>query len=487
MLDAPESSTSNIHHMKDAMIRPNVLILHTDEQRWDTIRAGGNEHIITPNLDALAQRGSLFSQCFCNSPVCMPSRQSMFSGQYPSTVGTVCNGIEMPEDVLTIHKVLKPYGYHTASNGRLHFLNHANRDHREPHPDYGFDQLIVSDDFGCYNDPYVKWVETRDPSQLDNCLCTSCPAYTGDMWEIPGREHHMAKPYVFAAPEELTHSSFVAEETIDYIRRHRHEPFYAIAGFFSPHGPVNPPQRFVDMYDPTRLPPTHMNPQERERMGLSGTDWQRVKAYYYALITHIDDQVGRILAALDELGLRENTLVIFTADHGDHMGDHGMVGKGTPYDTCNRIPLVVSYPGHVPEGLIYDQTVEGIDLAPTLLDYCGVQTPPVMQGRSLKPLFDGSGYVERPSAFMEVRVPVGHDEVKQRPGRYWKGLRTQRFEYTVYQEGKELLFNLEEDPHELTNVAEDAAYRDSLNDMRHEMVSRWFNTESQYPKQTGVY
>lgn len=475
------------------MRRPNVLILHTDQQRWDTIRYGGNEHIHTPNLDALARSGALFQNCYCNAPICMPSRQSMFSGLYPSTLGSTCNGIEMPQDAITIHGVLRPYGYHTASNGKLHFLNHANRDHREPHPSYGFDQLIVSDDFGCYDDPYLKWVEAVDPSQVANCLSTSCPAWTGDMWQIPGREHSMVKPYVFPAPEELSHSTFVAEATIDYIRRHRDGPFYAIAGFFGPHSPVNPPQRFVDLYDPASLPLPHMNDGEN-RMGLSPDDWRRVKAYYYALISHIDDQIGRILAALDEAGVRDDTLILFTSDHGDHMGDHGWVEKGTPYDSCNRIPLIASYPGHIPAGRVYDEIVEGVDVAPTILDYCAVQTPPAMQGRSLKPLFDGGEYRARTSAYMEVKVPAGHAEIKACPDRAggsgggtWKGVRAPDYSYYVYRDGYEMLFDLRRDPHELANVAEDGAYRDALAAMRGELVRRWFEVDSRYPKQTGVY
>ena len=116
------------------MKRPNVLMIYTDQQRWDTIRYAGNPHIHTPNLDRLAQGGALMENAFCNNPVCMPSRQSMLSGQYPSTIGCTTNGIEMREDVWTLPKILKSYGYHTANIGKLHFKNPAHRDHRAPHP-----------------------------------------------------------------------------------------------------------------------------------------------------------------------------------------------------------------------------------------------------------------------------------------------------------------------------------------------------------------
>ena len=130
------------------MKRPNVLLLYTDQQRWDAVRAAGNAHIHTLNLDRLAGEGVLFENAFCNNPVCMPSRQSMLSGQYPSSLGCTCNGIEMPQGVPTLASLLKPYGYHTANIGKLHFKNHSNRDHREPHPSYGFDTLILSDEPG---------------------------------------------------------------------------------------------------------------------------------------------------------------------------------------------------------------------------------------------------------------------------------------------------------------------------------------------------
>ena len=118
-----------------ALKRPNVVLIYTDQQRWDTIRSAGNPHVISPNLDALAASGTLFENAFINCPVCMPSRQSMLSGLYPATVGCRCNGIEMPQDILTIQKVLGLYGYHTANIGKLHFKKHSNRDHREAHHD----------------------------------------------------------------------------------------------------------------------------------------------------------------------------------------------------------------------------------------------------------------------------------------------------------------------------------------------------------------
>ncbi len=237
------------------MRRPNVVLLYTDQQRWDTIHYGGNPHIHTPNLDRLAAQGALLENAFCNCPVCMPSRQSMLSGRYPSTLGCVTNGIEMREDVLTLPKILKSYGYQTGNIGKLHFKNHSNRDHREPHPRYGFDTLILSDEPGCYEDAYIQWVREEAPDQVENCRSSTPPAWTGEPVHKQPRKTH--EPYIFEGPEDLTHSAFVAEETIAFIRQHQRAPFFVIAGFYAPHPPLNPPQRFVDMYDPKTLPLPH--------------------------------------------------------------------------------------------------------------------------------------------------------------------------------------------------------------------------------------
>ena len=469
------------------MKRPNVLMLYTDQQRWDTLGLV-NDAVHTPHLNALAESGVHFTNAFCNNPVCMPSRQSMLSGQYPSVVGCTVNGIEMREDVPCVHTILKPYGYHTANLGKLHFKNHSNRDHREPHPSYGFDTLILSDEPGCYDDAYLKWVEERDPSQVENCR-TALPPAALEHRGLPqpsrgagegGARHGrtMVDPYVFDGPEHLTHTSFVAEETITYLEKHWSDTFFAIAGFYVPHDPLNPPKRFVEMYDPARLPLPAMNPGEDHR-NLSPDEWRTMKAYYYAQVSHLDDRIGMILDALTEAGERDNTIIIFTADHGEHLGDHGLTGKGAPgYDSCSHVPLIVSYPAAIPAGQVRDDLIESVDIAPTILDYCGVQAPPFFQGGSFRPLIEGRDYQPRTSAFLEYRNPFKTS---------WKTVRTHDFKYCTSARGEDLLFDLKADPHELTNVAADPAHSDALAAMRHELLLRWFDVEKQYPLRTGAY
>jgi arylsulfatase len=496
------------------MKRPNVLLLYTDQQRWDTLGAAGNPYIATPNLDRLAHEGALMANAFCNNPVCMPSRQSMLSGQYPSTLGCTTNGIEMPEEVWTLPRILQSYGYYTAQIGKLHFKNHAHRDHREPHPRYGFDTLILADEPGCYDDAYIKWVANKDPSQVEACRASTPPAWEGVPVEKHPRNTH--EPYLFEGPEELTHTAFVAEETIEVLRRRNPaQPFFVIAGFYAPHTPLNPPARFVDMVDAAALPlPTRdLLPDAVPWRGMTLTDdhWREIKAYYYALIMHVDDQVGRILRYLDESGLSEDTLVIFTSDHGEHLGDHGLIQKGPPgLESCAHVPLLLRPPHRAPspprhpaqtgsgEGdRRFEDLIEAVDIAPTILDYCGVQVPPAFQGRSFRPLLEGGvaneSYLPRTSVYIEYRDPFTSS---------WKTVRTHALKYSVYTRERnadpsraattaeatgELLFDLRTDPDETRNVAADPAYVDALHGMRAELIRRWFVVENQYPLRTGKY
>ena len=458
--------------------RPNVLIIHTAQQRWDTLQCMGNELMHTPNLDKLAADGAMFTNCFTNNPVCMPSRMSLMTGQYPSALGCTCNGIPLPEDTLTINRMLKPYGYHTANIGKLHFQNHSNRDHRDPHPDYGFDTLILSDEPGCYDDAYIKWVQNIAPDQVHNCRVALPPAATDPPNDKPSRAAIM--PYIWESHEDLTHTAFVASETCEYIKQHKHEQFFAFAGIYAPHAPLNPPKRFVDMYNIDDMPLPFAGEQERGSVKDATPDeLRKMKAYYYALISHIDDQVGRILKTLEDEGLKDDTLVIFISDHGEHLGDHATTGKGAPgFDSCIHVPCLISYPGRIEPGLKIDTLVEQVDICPMILDYCGVQIPRIVQGRSIRSVLEGQPYEPRTSIYMEQKVPFGTS---------WRTVRTLDYKYCYSNTSRELLIDLNKDPHELNNVASDEDYKEALYIMRHEMLSRLFDVEKQFPLKTGAY
>jgi arylsulfatase A-like enzyme len=374
--------------------------------------------------------------------------------------------------------MLKPYGYHTANIGKLHFQCHSNRNHRDPHPDYGFDTLILSDEPGCYDDAYIKWVENIAPDQVYNCRVAFPPAADRPDNGKPPRT--AINPYIWESDEDLTHTAFVASETCQYIKERKDQRFFAFAGIYAPHAPLNPPKRFVDMYNIDDMPLPHVGENEKGHVKDATPDQLRkMKAYYYAIVSHIDDQVGRIIKTLEDEGLRDKTLVIFISDHGEHLGDHGLTGKGAPgYDSCIHVPCLISFPGRIEPGLIIDDLVEQVDMCPMILEYCGVRIPRIVQGRSIRPTLECQPQKPRTSIFMESKNPFRSS---------WKTVRTLEYKYSRNNNGRELLFDLNADPHEINNVADAENYKDALHMMRDEMLSRWFDVEKQFPIRTGAY
>ncbi|MDF3129791.1 sulfatase-like hydrolase/transferase [Kiritimatiellaeota bacterium B1221] len=462
--------------------RPNILLLFTDQQRWDTLAAAGCPWMQTPNLDRLAARGTLFTQAFCNSPLCMPSRQSMLSGRYPASAGCTENGVEMREDMPHAATILGAAGYHTANIGKLHFKNHSHRDHRDPHPSYGFDTLLISDEPGMYEDPYSTWLKSRGLDDIRTWKLESFPG-RGHDFRISGPSRKVTDPIPFEGPDDASHSSWVAQETCQFLSQHVNDPFFCIAGFFAPHSPVNPPQKWLDAYRDTEVPLPEMNDSERENLGLSDEEWISIRRAYYALVSHVDEELGRILDHLDNLGLTENTLVVFTSDHGDHLGDHGKIHKGPPgLDSCAHVPMIVSPPGsmEVPRGIRCNELVELVDFLPTCLDFARIPCPPFLQGKSLKPLVMDSGdeVFQRNSVFIEWRRAYEDG---------WKAVRTHEAWYARSRGGEEMLFDLREDPHQLTNVVEDPSYRDLWDQMRREMLAKIFEVEDQGRRASGRY
>lgn len=460
------------------MQKPNFLIIHTDQQRWDTINALGNPVMHTPNLDRLVRDGVGFHQAYCNNPVCMPSRHSLLSGQYPSCIGTTCNGIEMREDIPILPDYLKPAGYHTANIGKLHFLNHSSRDYDVPHPDYRFDTLVLSDEPGCYEDDYIKWVRENGPEFLEKCRCSTPPAWQGKALRLEPRDTH--EPYVFRGPEQFSHSAFVASKSIEFLQKqiNSDRPFCLISGFYAPHPPLNPPERFLEYYplDHMELPKRGNKP---DPFNLPDRQWQKIRRYYYDLISHVDHEIGRILSALDELMLTNRTIIMFLSDHGEYLGDHGMIQKGPPgYDACIHIPLICSGVSRFPGGRTSDVLIEAVDILPTICDLAEIDVHPRLQGRSFANLLFEQEYQPRNSVFMEMKIPFQNS---------WKTVRTRSWKYSLAADGDELLFDLINDPAELTNLAADAAYADQRSKMRLLLLQRWFDTESQYPEKTGEY
>jgi arylsulfatase A-like enzyme len=417
------------------MRRPNFLILYTDQHRWDALGCNGNPEIHTPEIDALAAHGVTFTHHFVQHPLCMPSRVSRLTGQNPSKLGITAMGVPVPETSITLPRLLRPYGYTCANLGKLHFLPHANRDHREAHPDH--------------------------------------PSGPGPRDDFSG-----ARP--FPAPDDLTHSAFVAQRTIDFLNTRTTDaaPFLCIAGFYSPHAPWITPQRFLDLYQRDQLSlPRYPEAVDARRPAdpqahFSDAQLRSAKHGYFAMISEVDFYVGRILAALRNRDLAENTIVIFTADHGEWLGDHLRFGKGYPGDdAATRVPLVMQGPGCTP-GRVSDALVESVDLVPTLLDLAAIQPPPHLQGRARTALLRGETEPAAPEA-----EPCALFEADG-----WRSIRTARYRYLIHADGREFLWDLDTDPGEYHSVAHEHTYAETVFSCRKLLLTKLLSIERPLPR-----
>ena len=473
------------------MKRPNILIIYTDQLRWDALGANGNAEVKTPNLDRLAGEGVNFDHHFVQSPLCMPSRVSFLSGQYPSTLGITHMGVPVPDDTQVLPHYLKSVGYKTANIGKLHFLPHANRDHRLPHPAYGFDHLEVSDEPGVYEDAYRAWVRRKDASQLAH-LSVGLPPARQTFLDVMGLEDEVTHPQTgplsgarsdflgplpFPGDEAFTHSAFVGEQTCTFLEEQGDSPFLCVASFYAPHAPWVVPQRFLDLYDPEAftLPdyPDDLQPRRAEA-GCSDERLRGARHGYYAMISEVDHHVGQVLATLKAQGLADNTLVVFTADHGEWLGEHLKYGKGYPGDDAvSRVPLIVRHPaGVAAPGRTVPTIVEAVDVVPTLLSATGLQIPPRLQGVSLLPALQNVSFEGKGSALTE------HNG--------WKTLRTDRYRYLVHADGSEKLWDLENDPRGYDDVADAPGYEAVLAEQRRLLLARLLRAERPLAR-TWVY
>lgn len=462
------------------MRRPNFLIIYTDQQRWDGLGVNGNPDIHTPHLDRLANQSVNFDRCFVQNPVCMPSRLSFLTGQYPSTLGITHMGVPVPEDTVTLPRLLAPYGYRSANIGKLHFQPHANRDHRTQHPPYGFDHLEISDEPGSYEDAYRAWVRRLAPDQLPHVSLGQAPMT--EVWQATmkiedGIEHPPERfpiePLASRCRDDMTHTAFVAEQSIEFMRHQARtgQPFLCIAGIYSPHSPWVAPQHYFDLYDPDALTLPAFPPEVEEQRGPQNypdEELRRAHHGYYGQISEVDHHVGRLLAALDDLSIAGDTVVIFTSDHGEWLGEHLRYGKGYPaHDQCSRVPLLIRPPGDTFTARRDSGLTEALDVLPTILDLAGIQVPPHLQGSSLLPRLHGD-------------APGGASALTEHTG--WKSLRTERFRYLLHADGTEDLYDLSAEWGDYRDVSADPAYASDLAASRHELGRKLLAAERPLPR-----
>jgi len=488
------------HPEPGAAGRPNVLFIICDQLRADHLGYAGNPVVKTPHIDALAASGTVFDQARVNNPVCMPNRSTIMTGRMPSAHGVIFNDRSLELNTNTFVAQLRDAGWRTALIGKSHLQHGESRnavsdfgkaagrtspfakgwdtiehDERYEHgetvaPDdfYGFSEIQLTLGHGAQvGAHHYQWAREQGISH-EVLRAGLDPDYEGVIRRPEWWQLHAA-PY----PEEIHSTNYVTERTIDFIERSEadDDPWMAWCSFPDPHHPMAPPEPWFTRHDPNdiELPSTFhdpgndwaphlhllrsLDPSRKQWVSPFGPTPDLARAAIaatYGMIEYIDAGIGRILAALDRLDATDDTIIVFTSDHGDMMGDHGLMLKLIMhFEGCLRVPLIISAPGRQPART--SSLAASIDLPHTLLDLCGVAEYQGMQGTSLAPILDDPLAHVRDTVFVEDDFPAAETgaplPLKTRT------VVTVTHRYSRDSNGHETLYDLEHDPDELINLA----------------------------------
>jgi len=434
--------------------RPNVLFIAVDDMNND-LGCYGHPLVQSPNIDRLARQGVRFERAYCQFPLCSPSRSSLMTGLRPDTTRVFDLQYHFRSglpDVVTLPQMFSQHGYFAARVGKIYHYGNPG--------DVGTNGL----------DDRASWMERINPAGLDKTsLELDVINYTPRLRGLGAAMAYFADP----TGTDLEHTDGkVATEAIKLLEQHQRQPFFIAAGFYRPHTPWITPRKYFDLYpmDKITLPEISAEtPQDYPPLALASTKpWpydgvtpeqaRECKRAYYASISFVDAQVGRLLDAVDRLGLRDNTIIVFWSDHGFHLGEHGLWFKQSCFEEAARVPLIIALPGGKNAGQVSQRLVELVDLYPTLADLTGLTPPKNLEGVSLRPLLANPAAAWKLPAFTQVQrgASPGHS------------VRTERWRYTEWDGGAKgaELYDEEQDPHELRNLAADAGHADVVGQMK---------------------
>ncbi len=448
---------------------PNILLLWTDEQRADTLACYGNDQVYAPHLNRLAAESFVFQHAYCTQPICTPSRASVLTGQWPHTHGCTDNNMPLPAATATLAEMLAE-DYDCAYIGKWHLGD-------EVIPQHGFSTWVSIEDM--YRRFYSRPEYREIHSDYHHFLIRSgFVPNARDKDDTP----IFTRSFSAVMAERYTKAAFTADAAREYLRRRdTARPFFLSVNMLEPHMPYFGPLNW--MYDPAALqvgPVFSVSPEQAslrnqllaahyEVAGESGLplrtadDWRRVRANYYGLVSLVDAAMGRILAALAETGQADNTIVVFTSDHGDMMGDHALTAKSVLYEEAVQVPLLVRLPGLDQQQHMVEGRISQVDLAPTLLELVGASVPAQVQGVSRMAVFTDPQALRHNDVVVEINGEGGMPS--RAPSARYAGhlphLRTQRWrsiitgdgwKLNVAEDGEGELYDLTGDPGEMTNL-----------------------------------
>ena len=473
--------------------RPNVLLILTDQHRYDLMTCAGRDLVSTPNIDRIAAQGVRFTDAYCPYPVCVASRMALLSGFYAHTTGAINNTDRLDWRYRTAAHHFADAGYLPALIGKMHF-NDAHK--------HGFEYYLSINDWLMYLGPKTQHYanEIASHPMSAHFFRTMIDDGAGlpdiaDLWDGPSPWVGNVARYDFQtmashldADDHL--DSFIARESVKFMERYSGQPFFLVASFMKPHTPFFPPQPWADMYpiDEMDLPetgpmesyPPHIQQRIEHHLRADPRLRKAHRAGYLGNLAFVDTCIGEVLDGLEHLGLADNTIVVYTSDHGEMEGDHGLFQKFCLFEASARVPLIVSWPKHLPQGAVTDALTEYIGLYPTLADLAGLPAP---TATPLVPSLDVPAQLDARSFADIVRNPdlpgpdAAFSEYALRSSVPQYMIRTRRYKYIHNHGSLHELYDLQEDPGEYCNRSQDPALTTIRDELRHRLFA-WYNPET---------
>lgn len=449
--------------------RPNIIFIITDQQRYDTINALGYDYMDTPNLDRLVKEGIVYSQCHVTAASCAPARASLFKGYYPHTTGILKNADTWRRSWI---ELLNDSGYHCTNIGKMHTWPFET--------ELGFDERFVVENKDRYLEGRYYFDEWDKALRFRGLIKQQRELYRK-------REDYRDRlgAFEWELPEDTHPDMFVGDMATWWINSYpRTEPLFLQIGFPGPHPPYDPIPRYAEPYLKKELPLLEVTQEELDNqppafkelrqhnqdidhdsvvLELNPTREQRhlQRAYYLANVTMIDEKVGEIMETLEQNGYLDNSIIIFTSDHGDCLTDHGHSQKWTMYDAITRIPLIVWAPKRFKGGRAIDELCQQMDLGPTILELAGVEVPHTLEAVSMRESLEGDDWKGRDYVFAEQvkdGILTGCEFMTMVRNRQWKLVH-------FLDEPHGQLFNLTDDPDEVNNLWGDEASQEVKQDL----------------------
>lgn len=465
------STTLSVSSYADQLIsktakKPNILFLMADQYRGDCLGCMGNSVIKTPNLDAIAKDGAVFTNAYTSLPSCTPARASILTGLSPWHHGMLGYSRVAKKYPFEMPHALRDAGYYTFGIGKMHFNPQRNT--------HGYHKTLLDESSrgirqGFVSD-YRKWFKQQAPDLNP---------------DVTGIGFNDYRSGVYALPEELHPTTWTADRAVNFIEKYKKtQPFLLKVSFARPHSPYDPPKRFWDMYRDNDMPnpsvgdwaqkfAPHAEPPKNGLWygDLGAAQARRSRHGYYGSVTFIDEQIGRIISTLKKQGLYENTLIIFFADHGDMLGDHHHWRKTYAYEASAHIPMLLRWPKTIApnnrRGIKLSNPVELRDVLPTFLDAAGAQIPNHLDGQSMLNLVRG-----RTKNWRKF-IDLEHDTCYTQTN-HWNALTDESTKYIYHAYyGTEQLFDLKKDPHETCDLASNPAHFDRLKFWRQRLIEHF--------------